>query len=939
MRAIKRRRIFWLGLAASALLAPVVGAALANQRPPADEPVANPAPEPAAPKPMDAPDLAESVKAAIDAPFLKPAEAQFLRLFHGLATEADLDSIDRLAGWSLLLGRFDDPSLANPQTSALDRVEALLAQGDATGALAGIENDASPRAVRLRVTALDMLGRFDEAIAAGAPALQLLASGTARADTADQVIEAVRVAEILARLRAPADGEGGADHRAMMSLLRDARAKFSRIDWRIDLAEAELLYEKDALAQAQEALDAALSKNPSSAAAWSLLGQMAVNAFDMGSAEAIAVRLDLLAGASGSPLAAVVRARAMLRLNDPELAWAALAPALAKYPARRDLLEMQAAVQSVRFDEPGTEALLAEYDRRSPGSPRALFEAGKAIAEARQYARGADLLRRAVERQPFWPTPAIELGLLYIQSGEDESALATLERATELDPFNVRASNCLKLVRDLASYIRHESPHFVIRSKPGDEFAADALLAAEMLPVLEENHRKVTGPPESVVGGLDHEPAQRTIIELLPNHRAFAVRIVGMTQIHTIAASTGPIIAMETPREGPGHSGPYDWERVLRHEYTHTVGLSKTGNRIPHWFTEAQAVFLEQAPRDDSTCRLLADALASDELFDFQAINIAFVRPKRPQDRSLAYAQGHWMYEYMVETFGPRAPLKLMDLYAKGVREEDAFEQVLELSREKFFGAFRAWATEQVIAWGMLPPKGQPSVLEMLKAEAAAEPPPAPPAPPAAAPAEAVPLEPAVAELVGRLKPQDAQPDEARVARWLEKYPAHPEVLELALDQALAKLGGAEPDATLIPLLERYAAARPVDPKPHRLLARIYLALPTPEASEAGPGPLSAIPHLEFLDVREDRLPIYAAQLASLYARAGDLEKATQKAERATRVSPYDAKHRELAAGLALQRKDPATAKRHILALIALEPDRAIHKKRLEAIERLLGAP
>lgn len=931
MRAIKRRRIFWLGLAASTLLAPAATIANAAGRQPADEPVASPESKPAGAKPMDAPDLAETVKAAIDAPFLKPAEAQLLRLFHGLATEADLDSIDRRAGWSLLLGRFDDSSLAHPQTSGLDRVEGLLAQGDATGALAAIENDASPRALRLRVVALEMAGRFDEAIAAGAPALQLLASGTARADSAEQVIEAVRVAAILARLRAPADGAGGSDHRAMMSLLRDARAKFSRIDWRIDLAEAELLYEKDALAQAQEALDAALSKNPSAAAAWSLLGQMAVNAFDMASAEAIAARLDLLTGAPGAPLAAVVRARAMLRLNDPELAWAALAPALAKYPARRDLLEMQAAIQSVRFDEPGTEALLAEYDRRSPGSPRALYEAGKAIAEARQYARGADLLRRAVERQPFWPTPAIELGLLYIQSGEDEAALATLERATELDPFNVRASNCLKLVRDLATYIRHESPHFVVRSKPGAEFAADALLAAEMLPVLEENHRKVTGAPESVVGGLDHEPAQRTIIELLPNHRAFAVRIVGMTQIHTIAASTGPIIAMEAPREGPGHSGPYDWERVLRHEYTHTVGLSKTGNRIPHWFTEAQAVFLEQAPRDDSTCRLLADALAADELFDFQAINIAFVRPKRPQDRSLAYAQGHWMYQYMVETFGPRAPLKLMDLYAKGVREEDAFEQVLELSREKFFSAFRAWATEQVIAWGMLPPKGQPSVLEMLKAEAAAE-------PPVPAPAEAVPIDPAV-EAVGDLNPKQAQPDAARVALWLEKYPAHPEVLELALDEALAKLGRAEPDATLIPLLERYAAARPVDPKPHRLLARIYLALPTLEASEAGPGPLAAIPHLEYLDVREDRLPIYAAQLAALYARAGDLEKASQKAERATRVSPYDAKHRELAAGLALQRQDPATAKRHILVLIAIEPDRAIHKKRLEAVERLISSP
>jgi len=30
----------------------------------------------------------------------------------------------------------------------------------------------------------------------------------------------------------------------------------------------------------------------------------------------------------------------------------------------------------------------------------------------------------------------------------------------------------------------------------------------------------------------------------------------------------------------------------------------------------------------------------------------AFVRPKRPTDRSLAYAQGHWMYQYMIEKWG-----------------------------------------------------------------------------------------------------------------------------------------------------------------------------------------------------------------------------------------------------------------------------------------------
>ena len=64
---------------------------------------------------------------------------------------------------------------------------------------------------------------------------------------------------------------------------------------------------------------------------------------------------------------------------------------------------------------------------------------------------------------------------------------------------------------------------------------------------------------------------------------------------------------METPREGGGRRvGLYDWLRVVRHEYTHTITLSRTNNRIPHWFTEACAVSQEPGPRDFDTCKMLA---------------------------------------------------------------------------------------------------------------------------------------------------------------------------------------------------------------------------------------------------------------------------------------------------------------------------------------------
>ncbi|MGQ0629377.1 MAG: hypothetical protein ACT4PL_14925, partial [Phycisphaerales bacterium] len=114
-------------------------------------------------------------------------------------------------------------------------------------------------------------------------------------------------------------------------------------------------------------------------------------------------------------------------------------------------------------------------------------------------------------------------------------------------------------------------------------------------------------------------------------------------------------------------------------------------------------------------------------------------------------------------------------------------------------------------------------------------------------------------------------------------------------------------------------------------------------APGGGGGPQGAIPHLEYLDAREDRLPTYAGQLANLYAQGGDLARARAMAERATRIAPYDARYRELAAGMALRSApegpgaDLRTARRHIVVLTQLEPDRPVHVRRLEAVDARLA--
>ncbi|HZW09814.1 MAG TPA: hypothetical protein VFF69_07915, partial [Phycisphaerales bacterium] len=385
----------------------------------------------------------------------------------------------------------------------------------------------------------------------------------------------------------------------------------------------------------------------------------------------------------------------------------------------------------------------------------------------------------------------------------------------------------------------------------------------------------------------------RTVIEVMPDHASFAVRISGMPEIHTMAAATGPVIAMETPRAGPGHrAGPYDWARTLRHEFIHTVTLSRTRNRIPHWFTEAAAVWGEGGPRPPEWWTLLARAYEQDALFDMETISLRFVRPLTPTDRTQAYAQGHWMYEYMVERFGVEAPLALMDLYAEGVSERDAMPRVLGIRQDEFFADFKAWAGGELREAGMLPPEGAPLLGDLLA------------------------------------EPESASPEE--IESLLAQHPEHPELLGLAVRRTVDEAGG-EPDAAMIPLLERYAGARPVDPAPRKLLARLALR------GEMDDAPGRAIEHLEFLDERELRSPAYALALAERYALAGDLGRAWAKATRAKLIAPFDPGAREQAARIAMLRGDLAGAERELVALTKIEPDRELHQRRLGALRAKMG--
>ena len=263
---------------------------------------------------------------------------------------------------------------------------------------------------------------------------------------------------------------------------------------------------------------------------------------------------------------------------------------------------------------------------------------GNAMSGIRQYTASERALLQAIEYEPTNANARTELGLMYMQWGREGKARDALEAAWNLDPFNQRSKFTLDLLDSLERFERHETEHFIIRF----DSTRDPVMGAFIADYMEEIHEQVTEDFETTL-------AEKTIIELFPTQRSFAVRITGNPWIHTIGACTGRVIALASPRQSADLTGRYDIARVLKHEFTHTVTLAATNNRIPHWFTEGLAVSEEDAPRAFPWMEQLADAARRDTLFTLESIDWGFIRPKRPGDRQMAYAQSEWMCEYIVE--------------------------------------------------------------------------------------------------------------------------------------------------------------------------------------------------------------------------------------------------------------------------------------------------
>jgi Tfp pilus assembly protein PilF len=482
--------------------------------------------------------------------------------------------------------------------------------------------------------------------------------------------------------------------------------------------EAGLLYlEKFNEAETAREFKAALAINPEAAEVHAALAALALQNYELTEARASIKRaLDIN---PRLPWAHQLQADVQLANFEPGDAVETLQQALKLNPHDEQSLGRLAAAYAGLDGVPengklsGTRLgrLIDDATARNSHAGELYESLADGLDELRRYPDAARFYREAIDRMPQLIGPRGKLGLVDMRLGNEVEADKLLRESFDIDPFNVRVSNTLKVLDVLAGYATIETEHFVIKF----DRAQNELLAQYAAKYLEDDVYP------QMVKKFGFAPEGKSLIEIFSRakntdgHGWFSARMVGLPYIGTVGACAGRMVAMQSPNDA---RQKFNWSRVMRHEFVHVVNLQQTHFNIPHWFTEALAVQNEGFPRPPQWNDLLAERVSKRKLYNLDTINSGFIRPKSSDDWALAYCQAELYAEYMLDRFDSDALAKMLTAYADNVDTRTAIHRSFGVDQAEFERGYNEFL-QRIVAGAGQGGTGREGV-KSLKAEARA---------------------------------------------------------------------------------------------------------------------------------------------------------------------------------------------------------------------------
>ena len=291
---------------------------------------------------------------------------------------------------------------------------------------------------------------------------------------------------------------------------------------------------------------------------------------------------------------------------------------------------------------------------------------GKKLSQKYRFQEGAAYQRASLRLDPGWTKAQLQLAQDLLRLGQEEEGWQWAARSHEKDGYNQTAYNLLTLKTTLDKYAVLESDSFLVRM-PAEEAP---IFGEEVLELLEEAKAVLCDKY-----GVTLE--RRVILELFGHQKHFAVRTFGMPHNPGfLGVCFGNVITANSPSTQSGH--PSNWRAVLWHEFCHVVTLTMTRNRMPRWLSEGISVY-EEVQKDSSWGQSMTPAyrrrILDGRLLPVSELSAAFMRAETGEDMQFAYYESSLAVRYIVETYGAKTLIGILQDLGEGVSINEALSK------------------------------------------------------------------------------------------------------------------------------------------------------------------------------------------------------------------------------------------------------------------------
>lgn len=473
------------------------------------------------------------------------------------------------------------------------------------------------------------------------------------------------------------------------------------------------------------------------------------------------------------------------------------------------LLALEAAITFLAEEREAFEDQIERLEALFPDNAQPLRIVAEFAEWEHRYPDMQRLLRKAARLDRSDPHVRSLLGLTLVRAGSDAAGVVELNRAYQLDPYDLRVVNTLELFEGIVPEHYTSVRHGVFRLRyPKQEVE----LLERYVPELLESAW------EQMVERYGYEPQAPIDVELYATPEHFGVRTAGVARVGIQGVCFGRKLATVTPEGSPGNLGMTLW-----HELGHVFHIGLSDHRVPRYLTEGLAEWetkSQQRGWERELDRELHQVREAGGGFRLSRLGRAFSHARHPQDMAAAYYASSLLAEFIAEDFGEARLVEMLGQMGKPRLAKEVVPDVLGRSWDELDRLWQAHLDEEL---GFLQEQFVPELVRQPAAE--------------------------VAQELKALKLAKRQHGGARPAPD-ERSPRNEEELQLRLGLALLGEGAlAEAEKQLAPLAEQFHQAR-------FALARLDLAQSRPEQAS------SKIEALEEAGVRGASLSLLRARLA-----------------------------------------------------------------------------